>query len=508
MPTKAEIQANAATLIDEFQTPRMQASMKATQAGQATAVQNDPDKEQAAISKLGLTQTQANMLAKNPIHRKSLLEVAYGDSVGQLQEYQDLLAGEANFRETEEAFQGGAPSGTKMKVLEDALRNKNDVGIQTLGQSELFKSAGVGGYGALSQSLAQRGLEMQDRYGSFVNQLDRVGGFLSDTHNVVASQYKTLIEESRRAEDQYNAVQGSIAKHEQAMDIMERRYKLQAEAKALAGGSSKYTSFNAEALPSKNGEFNNKITGSGTITAYGSDAWKHGLDVAGTAGSAVSVPMTGEIVSVESGFGTVGPNNIEGKKQNGGFGNQVGIKTEDGNIIWLSHLESTNPDLFVGMKVGPGDSVGTLGNTGYTEGQTGNHVDITMSKDDGNYSPTGRDSYLSPEEVEAYISGDWGFLDVDTHVPTRAQEDRFESKGDIPYGEKEVAKAKELVEKKKEIIKEILNDEEDLQEIKDKINDLTDIEAIAFIQKSVKGEDDVDLEDWEAENILEAANSL
>ena len=233
MPTKAEIQANAATLIDEFQTPRMQASMKATQAGQATAVQNDPDKEQAAISKLGLTQTQANMLAKNPIHRKSLLEVAYGDSVGQLQEYQDLLAGEANFRETEEAFQGGAPSGTKMKVLEDALRNKNDVGMQTLGQSELFKSAGVGGYGALSQSLAQRGLEMQDRYGSFVNQLDRVGGFLSDTHNVVASQYKTLIEESRRAEDQYNAVQGSIAKHEQAMDIMERRYKLDAEAKKL-----------------------------------------------------------------------------------------------------------------------------------------------------------------------------------------------------------------------------------------------------------------------------------
>ena len=137
----------------------------------------------------------------------------------------------------------------------------------------------------------------------------------------------------------------------------------------------------------------------GTITgANGSPAWSYGLDfqLKGGKGAAVPSPVSGEVIDVIT--GNVNPSNtpldIEtAKSQNGGFGNQVKIRTSNGDEMWISHLD--NAAVQIGDQVNFGDIIGSQGNTGVTMGNTGVHLDLTMKNADG--------SYKSAPEVQAYI---------------------------------------------------------------------------------------------------------
>lgn len=130
------------------------------------------------------------------------------------------------------------------------------------------------------------------------------------------------------------------------------------------------------------------------VSGYGSDYWKHGLDVVvGNKGSSVSLPISGTVVDVVSGFSNPSGKPLSyatGKSQNKGFGNQVKIRLPDGREVWVSHLDSVS--VRKGQQVKAGQALGTQGNTGLTYGKTGVHVDITAKKPDG--------SYYTPQEVE------------------------------------------------------------------------------------------------------------
>jgi len=123
--------------------------------------------------------------------------------------------------------------------------------------------------------------------------------------------------------------------------------------------------------------------GNGTITAYGSPAWAHGLDFVLDGGKGAPVPamIGGEII-------------FAGK--NGGFGNQVKIRTEQGEELWISHLDNVN--VKVGDRIEAGTILGAQGNTGTVMGMNGQsysaaelaagkgtHLDLTIKKADGGF---------------------------------------------------------------------------------------------------------------------------
>lgn len=129
----------------------------------------------------------------------------------------------------------------------------------------------------------------------------------------------------------------------------------------------------------------NTIMGSGVATGItsGSSAWKYGLDfvVDGGKGAPVKAPFGGKVV-------------FAGPK--GGFGNSVRIELDNGDQIWLSHLDSMN--VKPGQRINPGMVIGAQGNTGTVLTSSGKpasaserasgrgtHVDITMRKPDGSY---------------------------------------------------------------------------------------------------------------------------
>lgn len=125
----------------------------------------------------------------------------------------------------------------------------------------------------------------------------------------------------------------------------------------------------------------------GAITGEnGSPLWKWGLDVDLKKGDPVYAPFDGEVVGV---------------KENGGFGKQVQIRDDQGNTVWLSHLDGYQTE--VGQKVKAGQLVALGGNTGNTipgKGGDGSHLDITIKRPDG--------SYFTAPEVKQYIQGKYG----------------------------------------------------------------------------------------------------
>jgi murein DD-endopeptidase MepM/ murein hydrolase activator NlpD len=149
-------------------------------------------------------------------------------------------------------------------------------------------------------------------------------------------------------------------------------------------GSTTTSGFNQDLSKSQKGKIGkeNYLDNLGKITAYGSEYWAHGLDIDLQVGDPVPTPEAGEVIFV-------------GK--NGGFGNQVKIRTAKGNEIWLSHLDSI--DVQVGDRLVKNQFVGGGGKTGSVipvGGGDGSHLDLTVKKPDG--------SFYSPEEIYKVIS--------------------------------------------------------------------------------------------------------
>lgn len=120
----------------------------------------------------------------------------------------------------------------------------------------------------------------------------------------------------------------------------------------------------------------------GPITGInGSSLWEYGLDVDLKVGDPVKTPASGTVIAAAP---------------NGGFGNQVKIRTNDGQEIWLSHLDSGI--VKVGQVVQAGQLIGYGGKTGNTipgPGGDGSHLDITMKDING--------KLLSAPQVKSYL---------------------------------------------------------------------------------------------------------
>lgn len=120
----------------------------------------------------------------------------------------------------------------------------------------------------------------------------------------------------------------------------------------------------------------------GQVTGLnGSALWSNGLDVDLKVGDPVKAPVSGMVIAAAP---------------NGGFGNQVKIKTVDGKEIWLSHLDSGT--VKVGQLVQPGQLIGYGGKTGKVIagiGGDGSHLDITIKDANGRL--------LSAPQVKQYL---------------------------------------------------------------------------------------------------------
>lgn len=118
------------------------------------------------------------------------------------------------------------------------------------------------------------------------------------------------------------------------------------------------------------------------ITGMGSSEWANGVDADLEIGDPVYTPASGQVIYAG---------------ENGGFGNQVKIRTDSGEEVWLSHLSQGN--VKVGDRVTSGQIVGLGGNTGNVipgKGNNGSHLDFTVKRANG--------SLMSANEAHAWAN--------------------------------------------------------------------------------------------------------
>ena len=134
----------------------------------------------------------------------------------------------------------------------------------------------------------------------------------------------------------------------------------------------------------------------GTITGYGSKKSAAGLDIAAPRNTPVRLHMGATVVKVVDEFRESFPNDdAKGRSQNGGYGNQVVVKFDNGLTGLFSHLDHTAVKDLVGRRLEPSTVLGYVGNTGNTYGKTGIHLDFELRDENG--------KKLSPEEVAAFM---------------------------------------------------------------------------------------------------------
>jgi len=164
---------------------------------------------------------------------------------------------------------------------------------------------------------------------------------------------------------------------------------------------SSFDTGNTENLPPVGAEVATPVV-NGRITGYGSDASAFGLDIAAPRGTEVRAHVPGKVVGVvfnENWEGSPASSiedreNINrGKKQNGGFGNQVRIRFDNGMTGLFSHLDGVR--VKKGDTVSPGNLLGSVGNTGITIGKNGYHLDFELRDKTG--------KRLSPEQAASFL---------------------------------------------------------------------------------------------------------
>lgn len=120
------------------------------------------------------------------------------------------------------------------------------------------------------------------------------------------------------------------------------------------------------------------------VVHYGSSIHADGLDISAASGTPIKAHRGGVVTDVVNEFEAGKVNDMEyGAKQNGGWGNQVKIKFDDGTEGWFNHLALSEQPLVAGTPISAGQTIGQVGNTGKTLGKNGYHLDLTMYDSQG-----------------------------------------------------------------------------------------------------------------------------
>ena len=141
-----------------------------------------------------------------------------------------------------------------------------------------------------------------------------------------------------------------------------------------SAGMPKFKTSTPSTLPTSIKQLGNVTVRPGESTRF--EKSHPGIDIANTIGTQLPAFTGGAVTAVQTGQRQGSP----------GYGNYVIITDKNGNKHRYSHLDGTTVKM--GDQIQPGQSVGTMGNTGQTyslSGGTGSHLDYRIQDAYGKY---------------------------------------------------------------------------------------------------------------------------
>ncbi len=128
-------------------------------------------------------------------------------------------------------------------TLQQALREKTGMKEKPIGKSRIFEQAGVGGMGALQQSLSTRQQEMKINQTEFNNLVGEVAGMYQDQMRSLESQYESLNNIYEQQMDRLMQVERQARNFEQQKELLKmenaaRKERIRLENGLEGGGGS------------------------------------------------------------------------------------------------------------------------------------------------------------------------------------------------------------------------------------------------------------------------------
>lgn len=136
-----------------------------------------------------------------------------GSNLGQLQ--QDVTTAAAGVEKMSQPNEA-------LRILQEAIREKSGMANQPIGESELFKAAGVTGYGALAGSIAETGKKLDNDFANFSNIVSQMSGTYEDMANLALKKYQMSYTAFKDESDRLQKIMDDIADREHEFNIIKK----------------------------------------------------------------------------------------------------------------------------------------------------------------------------------------------------------------------------------------------------------------------------------------------
>jgi hypothetical protein len=114
-----------------------------------------------------------------------------------------------------------------LNILQEAIKTKTQSAKAPIGESSIFQQAGVGGFGALSNSLAARGTELSTNATDFKNIIGQMAGTYKDMASTAMTRYEAARDAYNKEVDRIQKIQDDLRDNEQAIKLAKLQHDMQ-----------------------------------------------------------------------------------------------------------------------------------------------------------------------------------------------------------------------------------------------------------------------------------------
>lgn len=107
-----------------------------------------------------------------------------------------------------------------LNLLQDAIREKTGVAKAGIGESEIFKQAGITGYAPLAQSLNTRGDELAINQAAFQNVINSMAGNYKDMANAAYQKYTMAMDNYNAKKDELLEAERFAREHAEKIELI------------------------------------------------------------------------------------------------------------------------------------------------------------------------------------------------------------------------------------------------------------------------------------------------
>ncbi len=123
-----------------------------------------------------------------------------------------------------------------LNILQEAIKAKTQSANASIGTSKIFDAAGVGGYGALSQSLSARGNEIATNATDFHNVINQMSGTYRDMAQTALERYQMAQNAYDKETSRIQSIQDDLRNNEQAIKLAKLQHDLSADLARVNNG--------------------------------------------------------------------------------------------------------------------------------------------------------------------------------------------------------------------------------------------------------------------------------